>query len=273
MTTYAIGDVQGCRDSLNQLLEKIYTQDADARLIFVGDLVNRGPQSLATLRQIKGLGSKARVVLGNHDLHLLAASRNIHKLHRSDTLDDILAAPDRQELLDWLRCQPLAIMEAQYLIVHAGVVPQWTASRTLALSQEVEAVLRGADWPDFLRSMYGNTPAKWDDELEGADRLRCIVNALTRIRFCTADGSMELTSKGAAPELPGYLPWYDVPGRHTDDVTVVIGHWSTLGLVMRPDMIALDTGCLWGGRLSAVCLEDRSVLQVECPQYQRPGSI
>lgn len=273
MTTFAIGDVQGCQESLNKLLEKIYATSTDAKLIFVGDLVNRGPDSLATLRQIRALGTRAQAVLGNHDLHLLAVAHNIHKLHRSDTLSDILNAPDRDELLDWLRCQPLAIAENNYLMVHAGVVPQWTARQTLDLAHEVETVLRGPDWVKFLGQMYGNTPAKWDDALEGADRWRCIVNALTRIRFCTADGTMDLASKGVETELAGHMPWFDVPGRRTEDVTVVIGHWSTLGLVLRPDMIALDTGCLWGGQLSAVCLEDRSVIQVECPQYQRPGSI
>ncbi|WP_019141916.1 symmetrical bis(5'-nucleosyl)-tetraphosphatase [Noviherbaspirillum massiliense] len=273
MTTFAIGDVQGCRDSLNELLHEIDKASPNAKLIFVGDLVNRGPHSLATLRQIRDLGGRARVVLGNHDLHLLAVAHGIRKPHRTDTLDDILQAPDRDELLDWLRRQPLAIFEQGYLLVHAGVVPQWTAQQTLELAQEVETALRGPDWVEFLRKMYGNTPARWEDNLQGPDRLRCIVNALTRIRFCSDDGTMDMASKGAETELPGYMPWFDVPGRRTEDVTVVIGHWSTLGLVMRPDLIALDTGCLWGGKLSAVCLEDRRVMQVECPQYQQPFSM
>lgn len=274
MPTYAIGDLQGCRPKLTELLDKIRTTCPDPRLIFVGDLVNRGPNSLETLREVRALGDTTNVVLGNHDLHLLAVANGIRPQHRSDTLDDILAAPDRDELLDWLRYRPLAILENNHLMVHAGVLPQWTAEQTVALSREVEAVLQGPDWVDFLRQMYGNQPARWDDRLEGADRLRCIVNALTRIRFCDAEGTMDLTtSKGAEIELPGFMRWFDVPGRKTEDVTVVFGHWSTLGLIMRPDVISLDTGCLWGGKLSAVCLDDRSIVQVDCPQYQKPGSI
>lgn len=272
MATYAIGDVQGCKQKLDVLLDLIYARSPDANLIFLGDLVNRGPHSLATLRRVREAG--ARVVLGNHDLHLLAVAHGFQRLHRNDTIGDVLDAPDREELLDWLRRQPLALLEGKYLLVHAGVLPQWTAQKTMALAAEVELVLRGADWLEFLRQMYGNEPASWSDELRGMDRLRCIVNALTRIRFCTTDGKMDLTSsKGVEIDVPGYLRWFEVPGRKTQDTTVVFGHWSTLGLVVRSDIIALDTGCLWGGKLSAVCLEDRSVLQVDCPQYQVPGTI
>lgn len=274
MKTYAIGDIQGCQPRLDELLERIDAASPDAGFVFVGDLVNRGPRSLATLRRIRALGDAAQVVLGNHDLHLLAVAHGIHKAHRTDTLDDILNAPDRDELLDWLRKQPLALMKDGCLLVHAGVLPQWTARQTLDLAHEVQTVLSGPDWVAFLRQMYGNTPDRWDDALEGVDRLRCIVNALTRIRFCSADGTMELGgTKGVEADLPGYLRWFDVPGRKTQDVTVVFGHWSTLGLIMRPDLISLDTGCLWGGKLSAVCLQDRTVIQVDCPAYQQPGSI
>ncbi|WP_151635845.1 symmetrical bis(5'-nucleosyl)-tetraphosphatase [Noviherbaspirillum aerium] len=274
MPTYAIGDLQGCRGKLAELLDKIRLSCPDPRLIFVGDLVNRGPQSLETLREVRALGDTTNVVLGNHDLHLLAVAHGIRRAHPSDTLNDILEAPDRDELLDWLRHRPLAIFENNHLLVHAGVLPQWTAQQTMELAAEVETVLRGPGWVDFLRQMYGNAPDRWDDSLRGADRLRCIVNALTRLRFCSADGTMDLaTSKGAEIELPGYMRWFDVPGRRTEDVTVVFGHWSTLGLTMLPNIISLDTGCLWGGKLSAVCLEDRRIVQVECPQYQKPGSI
>jgi bis(5'-nucleosyl)-tetraphosphatase (symmetrical) len=273
MTTYAIGDIQGCQQRLNELLQRIYATTSNPRLIFVGDLVNRGPQSLATLREIRALGDAASVVLGNHDLHLLAVANGIRKQNRSDTLDDILNAPDRDELLDWLRRQPLAILESNHLFVHAGVLPQWSAQQTVALSQEVQAVMSGPDYADFLAQMYGNEPARWNDTLAGADRLRCIVNALTRMRFCTADGTMELKSKGIETTLSGFMPWFDVPGRKTEDVTVVAGHWSTLGLIMRPNLLTLDTGCLWGGKLTAVKLEDRSLVQVECPQYQKPGTV
>ncbi len=269
MTTYAIGDLQGCQSRLLELLQRIRSSANDPAFLFVGDLVNRGPQSLATLRTIQALGERAQVVLGNHDLHLLAVAHGVRKTHKSDTLDDILNAPDRDALLDWLRRQPLALFEQQHLVVHAGVLPQWTAQQTLALAHEVETVLRGPSWVDFLREMYGNAPAKWDDALQGADRLRCIVNALTRLRFCMPDGTMDFSKPEGAPA--NHLPWFDVAGRKTKDVTVVFGHWSTLGLSLRPNLIGLDTGCVWGGKLSAVCLEDRTLVQVECPQYQRPG--
>lgn len=274
MTTFVIGDLQGCRPKLTELLERIQTVCPNPKLIFVGDLVNRGPNSLATLREVRALGDTANVVLGNHDLHLLAVANKIRKQHPSDTLDDILHAPDRDELLDWLRHLPLALYEDGHLMVHAGVPPQWSAQQTLALAHEVETVLRGPDWVEFLKQMYGNEPARWDDALTGADRLRCIVNALTRIRFCAADGTMDLTaSKGVETALPDHMPWFEVPGRKTEDVTVVFGHWSTLGLMLRPNLISLDTGCLWGGQLTAVSLGERTVIQVDCPQYQRPGSI
>ena len=274
MTTYAIGDIQGCQDRLEVLLAQIDERTPSAELIFVGDLVNRGPQSLQTLRRIRALGDRAHAVLGNHDLHLLAVACGIRRAHGSDTLDDILAAPDRDELLDWLRKRPLALRRDHYLLVHAGVVPQWTATQTLDLAQEVEAVLGGPDWVAFLRQIYGNTPARWDDNLQGADRLRCVVNALTRIRFCTADGTMEFGgTKGVEADLPGYLRWFEVPGRKTEDVTMVFGHWPTLGLTLQPNVISLDTGCLWGGKLSAVCLDDRAVLQVDCPTYRKSGSL
>jgi bis(5'-nucleosyl)-tetraphosphatase (symmetrical) len=272
MTTYAIGDCQGCHAKLALLLKRIRSAAADPSLLFVGDLVNRGPQSLATLREIRALGDCAQSVLGNHDLHLLAAAHGIRKPHRSDTLDDILAAPDRDELLDWLRNRPLAWYGKGHLMVHAGVMPQWTLERTLELAGEVETVLRGPHWVEFLRQMYGNTPSKWDDGLQGADRLRCIVNTLTRMRFCMADGSMDFSSsESAAGAPPGYMPWFEVPQRKTEEVTIIFGHWSTLGLTMRPNLLGIDTGCVWGGKLTAVCLEDRSVIQVDCPQYQRPG--
>lgn len=271
-TLYAVGDLQGCHQSLLNLLERIDAATPDARLIFVGDLVNRGPQSLATLRLIRSLGDRAQALLGNHDLHLLAAAHGIRKLHKADTLQEILDAPDRDELLDWLRQRPLALQEQDHLFLHAGVLPQWSAAKTVALAQEVEAVLRGPHWVGFLSEMYGNQPLRWDDALQGNERLRCIVNALTRLRFCTEDGTMELAAKESTGiSMPGYLPWFDVPQRQTQDVTVVYGHWSTLGLVLRPNLIGLDTGCVWGGKLTAVRLADRQLFQVSCPQAQRPG--
>ena len=276
MPTYAIGDLQGCHSCLLALLAHIDASqeatDGDAaQYIFVGDIVNRGPQSLETLRCLHRLGPRARMVLGNHDLHLLAAANGLRKSGRNDTLAPILQAPDRDDLLAWLRRQPLALVHADHLVVHAGVLPQWSVAQTLALADEVSQVLQGPRWLDFLGHMYGNLPARWDDALTGHERLRCIVNALTRMRLCTPDGSMILDD--AKPTLPdGRLPWFDVPGRRSADTTVVFGHWSALGLQMRPNLIGLDTGCLWGGKLTAARLEDRALFQIDCPQYQAPGS-
>ncbi len=272
MDLFAIGDLQGCAAQLERLLERIDATSPGAQLVFVGDLVNRGPASLRTLRLLAGMGERVRTVLGNHDLHLLAASHGVRAPSRSDTIADILAAPDCDALLDWLRRQPLALMADDHLVVHAGVLPQWTAAQVLALSAEVEAQLQGDNWPDFLRTMYGNEPARWDASLAGADRLRCIVNALTRLRFCSADGTMEFATKeGPGLPPPGFMPWFDVPGRRTAGVPVVFGHWSTLGLVQRADLIGLDSGCVWGGKLSAMRLRDRHLVQVDCPQHQAPG--
>jgi bis(5'-nucleosyl)-tetraphosphatase (symmetrical) len=191
-------------------------------------------------------------------------------MSRSDTLDEILAAPDRDDLIDWLRRRPLAMFADGHLLVHAGVAPQWTAAQTMALAAEVEAVLRSDGWIGFLGQMYGNEPDRWDDSLTGIDRLRCIVNALTRMRLCWPDGRMDFQHKESdkGPEGSDLLPWFDVPGRRTADVTVVFGHWSALGLVLRPDLVGLDSGCVWGGKLTAVCLDDRSLLQVDCPEYR-----
>jgi bis(5'-nucleosyl)-tetraphosphatase (symmetrical) len=272
MTTYAVGDVQGCHPRLLELIQRAESAAEQPTYVFLGDLVNRGPQSLATLNYIRTLGKRAKVTLGNHDLHLLAAAHGIRKSSQSDTLDEILNSPESNELLDWLRQRPLALFENGHLFVHAGVVPQWTAEQTIDLAHEVETALGGPHWVDFLREMYGNTPAKWGDALSGIDRLRCIVNALTRIRFCTPDGTMEFATKeGSEANLPGHMPWFDVPDRKTENVTVVFGHWSTLGLVMRPNLIGLDTGCVWGGKLSAINLENRQLIQVDCPKFLQPS--
>ena len=275
MTTlpvFAVGDLQGCRGQLDLLLDGIEAATPDARFVFVGDLVNRGPDSLGCLRRIRAMGDSAQLVLGNHDLHLLAVAHGIRPPGRSDTLDDLLAAPDRDDLLNWLRQQPLALMAEGHLIVHAGVLPQWTTEQTLSLADEVSAVLRGSDWLDFLAQMYGNEPARWRDDLQGANRLRCVVNALTRVRFCTAEGAMEFATKEGPDQPPsGYMPWFDVPARLTQDTPIVFGHWSTLGVVQRETLIGLDSGCVWGGKLSAMRLSDRLLLQVDCSQHHRPG--
>jgi bis(5'-nucleosyl)-tetraphosphatase (symmetrical) len=265
---WVIGDVQGCLASLQSLLEKL---PAHSRLLFVGDLVNRGPQSLASLRFVRSLAGRAEVLLGNHDLHLLAAAAGIREQHDDDTLADILAAPDREELLDWLRVRPLALHEAGALFVHAGVLPQWSVDKTLALAGEVEARLRAPDYRAFLATMYGNRPARWNEALAGPDRARCVINALTRLRFVAADGSMDLTVKdgaGAAP--PGFIPWFDHPWRATRGTPVVFGHWSTLGLMMRDDAVCLDSGCVWGSALTAMAWPSRRLVQVPCPPYRRP---
>ncbi|MCY1206985.1 Bis(5'-nucleosyl)-tetraphosphatase, symmetrical [compost metagenome] len=271
-TLRAIGDLQGCAASLIGLLDQL---PMDTPLRFVGDLVNRGPASLQTLRTIRAMGSRTETVLGNHDIHLLAVAAGVRKKGKSDTLDDILAAPDCEGLLTWLRHRPLALLENNFLLVHAGVLPQWTATQVIDLAHEVEEQLQGPNWQGFLADIFGNAANRWHDGLRGIERHRVVINALTRLRYCTVDGVMDFKTKeglGKAPE--GFMPWFDVPGRRTGDVTVVCGHWSTLGLVMRPDLMALDTGCVWGGKLTAARLAqdpaERTVVQVDCPQYCDP---
>jgi bis(5'-nucleosyl)-tetraphosphatase (symmetrical) len=273
MATYAIGDVQGCVDPLRRLLDAFGFDRERDRLWFVGDLVNRGPDSLATLRLVKDLGESAMTVLGNHDFHLLAVAAGTANRHRSDTLDAVLAAPDREDLLTWLRQRPVLHVQGKWAMVHAGLLPQWTIAQAQTLACEVEAALRGERWRDFLATLYGNAPDSWSERLRGADRLRVIVNAMARMRFCTADGTIEFHTKGeTAKAPPGFFPWFDAPGRAIREHTVICGHWSTLGLTLRPDLLALDSGCVWGGSLSAVRLEDRMLFQVPCAQCQVPGT-
>jgi bis(5'-nucleosyl)-tetraphosphatase (symmetrical) len=273
MPTYAIGDLQGCHDSLLRLLDEVKFDPRADRLWLAGDLVNRGPDSLAVLRFLKNLGDAAISVLGNHDFHLLALAEGFGRVHKGDTLDAVLAAPDRDELLHWLRQQKLAWREGNLLLVHAGVLPGWSLDDTMRHAAEAEAVLQGPHYRDFFAQMYGNAPVAWDDSLQGVERLRVIVNAFTRLRYCSAAGEMEFHHKGAPGTQPdGWLPWFEVPGRKSAEATFIIGHWSTLGLVNRQDLIALDTGCLWGVRLTAVRLEDRQVFAVQCPQMRRPKS-
>ena len=282
MANYLIGDVQGCDAVLQRLLEKIAFSPSRDTLFLLGDLVNRGPDSLAVLRRVMGYGDAARSLLGNHDLHLLAIAHGVRKPHHNDTLDGILHAADRPALLDWLCQQRLALLEKfgneEILMVHAGILPSWSATKTIALANEVEAVLRSPDLDEFLHQMYGNEPLGWDDSLTGAARLRVVVNALTRLRFCTLQGQMEFETKEGAGAAPaGYLPWFDVPGRQTANVTVAFGHWSTLGWLERTDLLGLDTGCVWGGHLSAVRLDGAAgqrphrLIQVKCPSQQTPG--
>lgn len=266
MATYAIGDIQGCFDSLLHLLQACAFDPERDRLWLVGDLVNRGPKSLETLRYIKGLGDAALTVLGNHDLYLLmAAYGGAKKRGADDTIQPILDAPDCETLLDWLRHQPLCHVEGSFCLVHAGLLPQWTAAQAVSLSQEVEQALQGESYREFLRHMWGSEPAGWSGTLRGWERLRVIVNAMTRMRFCTPEGIMEFHTKGELLDAPaGHLPWFEVPGRQSAGSVLVTGHWSALGLKITPNLLALDSGCLWGGHLTAVRLEDRQVFQVPC---------
>jgi len=259
---WAIGDLQGCLDPLRALLARL---PDGAPLVFLGDIVNRGPQSLATLRFVRDLveSGRAEALLGNHDLHLLAVAHGIRPQHDDDTLTEILEAPDREVLLDWLRKRPLAVVRDEALFVHAGVLPAWTAQRTLDLASEVQSHLAGPDPARFLSTMYGNEPARWDERLQGADRWRCVINALTRLRFVRPDGAMDLLRKdGVLDSAPGDVPWFDHPARATRGTLVVFGHWSTLGLMLRPDAVCLDTGCVWGGELTAMHVPTRRLAQV-----------
>jgi bis(5'-nucleosyl)-tetraphosphatase (symmetrical) len=266
MATYAIGDIQGCYDSLCCLLEKCAFDPARDRLWLVGDLVNRGPKSLETLRLIKSLGKSALTVLGNHDLYLLMVAEGGAKFRgKDDTLDAIFAAPDCAELLDWLRHQALCHVEGEYCLVHAGLLPQWSITRARALAGEVESMLQGPNFHEFVLNLWGSEPAGWSDDLTGWQRLRVIVNAMTRMRFCTPAGVMEFKIKGKAANAPaGHLPWFELPNRQSAGSVLVTGHWSALGLKITPNLLALDSGCLWGGHLSALRLEDRQLFQVDC---------
>lgn len=281
MAQYFIGDIQGCHHAFQQLLLQVDFSASRDTLFLLGDLVNRGPDSAAVLRQCMAWGDAVQAVLGNHDLHLLAAAHGMRKSSRRDTLANVLEAPDRDALLDWLRQQPLARSWTdrhgqQVLMVHAGVQPSWTLEQTLALSREVQQVLTSPDLPRFLQVMYGNLPDRWSEDLRGDDRLRVIVNTLTRLRFCTADGRMDFDSSESAEQAPpGLMPWFMCPDRRTAQDVVAFGHWSTLGLINLPQLMALDTGCVWGGQLTAVRVQDdlqqRQLSQIDCEQAQRPG--
>jgi len=264
---YLIGDPQGCGDAFERLLAEIGFSPSRDRLTVLGDLVNRGPQSLAVLRRMRALGAAADALLGNHDLHLLAVAHGVRPEHASDTLREILDAPDRAAWIDWLRQRPLALMREGWLCVHAGVSPAWAGAQTLALAGEVEALLRGPDLATFLPLMYGNHPARWSAALQGADRWRHIINVLTRIRYCGPDGAQDFQSKeGVADAPPGLVPWFEFPGRASAGTPIAFGHWSTLGLVNRPDLLGLDTGCVWGGALTALRVDGgrREVVQIAC---------
>jgi len=253
---YAVGDVQGCAPSLKALVKKLPSK---SKMIFLGDLVNRGPDSLGALRQLKSLqeSGRAECILGNHDLHLLAIDAGLRNPKGLDTIQPILSAPDRKELIEWIRHRPMALSNGNVLTVHAGVLPQWDLQQTIEYAQEVEKKLRSKSYKDFLANMYGNTPNKWSKSLKGYERLRVITNALTRMRFCTPTGQMEFESKEGLEKGPkGYIPWFKVPTRKTKNVLTYFGHWSTLGLLRQHNVIGLDTGCVWGGKLTALEISD-----------------
>ena len=263
MSHYVVGDIQGCYAEFRQLLDTIAFDATRDRLWLVGDLVNRGADSLSVLRTVMSLGDAATTVLGNHDLHLLIVAAGHRPAHAADTLGPILEAPDRAELLDWLRHRPLVVCESELLLVHAGLLPSWTPAAAVMLSQEVEAVLGSERWDDFLRALYGDEPARWDDALTGYDRLRVIVNACTRLRYCAADDTMTLAEKrGPAYAPAGFAPWFAHRERKSGDVTVFCGHWSSLGLMLAPNVAMLDSGCVWGGTLTAVRVDDRRIFQI-----------
>ena len=278
---YCIGDLQGCLAPLERLLEKIDFSPSRDTLFVLGDLVNRGPDSLGVLRRLSQLGDAAQCLLGNHDLHLLALWQGVRWPSRKDTAQAVMLAPDGEALLQWLRQRPMAISHGGWLMVHAGVLAPWSAEQTMALAAEVQTVLRGPGLKSFLADMYGNEPAQWHDALQGNDRLRVIVNGLTRLRFCTPQGVMDFSSSESAAEAPaGFVPWFDVPNRACRDVPVAFGHWSTLSLDtgmarMRSNTLGLDTGCVWGGALTAARLGDAAgsfeLVQVPCDQALKPG--
>ncbi len=271
VATYVIGDIQGCYEAFKELLVAIAFNPARDRLWLAGDMVNRGENSIDTLRWCMAHDDSVVAILGNHDLHLLAVAEGFVPLHRNDTLAEILDAPDRALVLDWLRRRPMVHREGDWLMVHAGLLPEWTPQQAEALARELEDTLRGDGYRGFLKNMYGNEPRKWQATLSGQDRLRLIANAMTRLRYLHPNGDIEFQHKCAPGDAPaGLLPWFDMPERQSRGVTVLFGHWSTLGLLDRPDVVALDTGCLWGGQLSAIRLEDRRIFQVGCHARRQP---
>ncbi len=271
MAIYAIGDIQGCADALKELIDRLPWNPRHDRLWFVGDLVNRGPESAEVLRLIRALGDRARTVLGNHDLYLLAAGEGVVEPRAKDTFSDVLQASDRDELLDWLGRQPLLFHEPPYVVVHAGLLPQWSLTEATARAEEVHEALRGRDRRRVLASFFSLERCDWDERLDGMARLKAIVDVLTRLRICTPAGAINHHFKGEVKDIPeGFLPWFDVPHRRHEESTVVFGHWSALGLHVTMNALGLDSGCVWGRTLTAVRLDDRAVFQVPCRQCRPP---
>jgi bis(5'-nucleosyl)-tetraphosphatase (symmetrical) len=263
MATYAIGDIQGCFHAFTALLARLQFNPKQDKLWLVGDLINRGSGSLEVLRWCYQHQNSLKIVLGNHDLHALAVVHNLKSAHKYDTLQTSIHAPDGDSLFKWLRHQPLMHIENDYVMVHAGLLPQWSVEDALSYAGEVECALQADSYHDFLSNMYGNSPNVWHDNHRDMDKLRVITNAMTRMRICTERGEMEFEFKGELPDIPhGYMPWFDVPVRQSQDAKIICGHWSALGLMQRENVFALDTGCLWGGQLTAMCLETRVFTQV-----------
>jgi bis(5'-nucleosyl)-tetraphosphatase (symmetrical) len=274
MAIYAIGDLQGCYASLEKLLDKLAFNRENDQLWFAGDLVNRGPDSLSTLRFVKSLGDSAVTVLGNHDLHLLAIAAD-HKSTRDKGLKKILKAEDGPELIHWLRKQPLIHHDAElaFTLVHAGVYPSWSLSRALEYADELQQVLSGDNYLEFIHHMYGNQPNKWKKKLQGWERLRFICNAFTRMRYCHEDGSLDF-KRNSTPQVKAsdIIPWFDMPGRKMHEQRILFGHWSTLGILKRTDVYSLDTGCVWGGQLTALRIDkdEPEYISVDCPGDANP---
>lgn len=272
MAMYCIGDIQGCASTLRELLEELAFSPSRDTLYVLGDMVNRGPESAQVLRMLMRLQGSARCLLGNHDIHLLAVSQGLRQMGRKDTLTGLLCADDAPDLLHWLRQQPLALHANHCLMVHAGVQPDWEVADTLACAEEVSAQLRGPEWVEFLSQVFGNTPSRWHSGLSGMARWRIIINTLTRMRFVDVDGHMDFAHKRGLDEAPDSLiPWFAHPLRRTANMLVAFGHWSALGLIARPNLLALDTGCVWGGQLSAaeITPEGRIGATVQVPSRTR----
>lgn len=274
MATYVIGDVQGCFYSLQNLLEKIDFQPDDDEIWFLGDLINRGAHSLKVLKWVYAHRKSVHTVLGNHDLHAIAVYEGYAKLKRGDTIAELLASPNAAKWFNWLRQQPLLTCTQGSWLVHAGLLPQWTTAQAHALAGEVESVLRSDDYLDFFKHMYGNQPTLWHGDLTGIERYRLITNAMTRLRFCEHDGAMDFAFKGEREQAPAHLqPWFDFANCAWQPNRIIFGHWSALGLMLRDDAVCLDTGCVWGDKLTAMRLQDDAIFQVNCDGRDQPQSI
>ncbi len=273
MSIYAIGDIQGCYDELLRLLDAIDFNEHVDQLWFAGDLVNRGPKSLDTLRFVKNLGSAAVTVLGNHDMHLLAASCTQKIAAKKDALSQVLDAPDCDELIDWLRQRPLFHTNNDFCLLHAGLPPQWDLKKTQQMALLAEQTLKGPDYRVFLKQMYGNKPNIWSSDLKGMARLRFIINCFTRMRYCEANGRLDFANSGPiGSQSKGLLPWFDVPNRKSADMRIICGHWSTLGYYEGTNIYAIDTGCLWGGQLTAIKLGAQvERFSIDCPGAKKPA--